>query len=130
MEQEQAYIEGLLGVYELNRVELLRDVFLWAYERSCQQYQAVQQSMAEPDPFRLRYRNVLTEVLATIVQGGEPPREAGVRELARGLMPAADLERFVELAFSELLNLHEGNIARYRLRPGEFRAWRERWKAP
>ena len=28
------YIEGVLGVYELNRVELLRDVFLHAYRRS------------------------------------------------------------------------------------------------
>jgi hypothetical protein len=29
------YIGGLLGVYELNRVEYLRDVFAWAYRRSC-----------------------------------------------------------------------------------------------
>lgn len=32
---ERAYIDAILGVYELNRVELLRDVFIWAYERSC-----------------------------------------------------------------------------------------------
>jgi hypothetical protein len=30
-----AYTEGLLGVLELGRIELLRDVFVWAYERSC-----------------------------------------------------------------------------------------------
>ena len=35
---QQAYVDGVLGVYELNRVDLLRDVFVWAYERSCQQY--------------------------------------------------------------------------------------------
>src|SRR3972149_4568142 len=33
---EQAYVDGTLGVYEFNRVELLQDVFVWAYERSCQ----------------------------------------------------------------------------------------------
>jgi hypothetical protein len=27
-------LDGLIGIYELNRVELLRDVYLWAYERS------------------------------------------------------------------------------------------------
>jgi hypothetical protein len=27
----RAYIDGTLAVYELNRVELLRDVFVWAY---------------------------------------------------------------------------------------------------
>ena len=32
------YIDGLLGVYELNRIELLRDVFVWAYDRSSARY--------------------------------------------------------------------------------------------
>jgi hypothetical protein len=31
---KRAYVEGTLGVYELNRIELLRDVFVWGYERS------------------------------------------------------------------------------------------------
>jgi Fic family protein len=34
---QQAYVDAMLGVYEFNRIELLRDVFVWAYERSCQQ---------------------------------------------------------------------------------------------
>jgi hypothetical protein len=51
---ERAYIDGVLGVYELNRIELLRDVFIWAYQRSCARYSAVRQSLGEPDPFRLR----------------------------------------------------------------------------
>jgi hypothetical protein len=33
-----AYTEGTLGIYELGRIELLRDVFVWAYERSCLRY--------------------------------------------------------------------------------------------
>src|SRR5437773_2412409 len=28
---EEMYINGLLGVYELKRVELLRDIFAWSY---------------------------------------------------------------------------------------------------
>ncbi len=28
------YMDAILGVYELNNVDLLRDVFIWAYERS------------------------------------------------------------------------------------------------
>jgi Fic family protein len=42
---ERAYVEGLLGVYELHRVELLRDVFVWAYDRSAKRYVAVRQSL-------------------------------------------------------------------------------------
>lgn len=66
---ERASIEGLLGVYELNRVDLLRDVFVWAYERSAQRYVAIHQSLGEPDKFRLRFRNELIEVVNEIVRG-------------------------------------------------------------
>jgi hypothetical protein len=55
----QVYIDGTLGVYEFNQVDLLRDVFTWAYERSCQRYLAITQTTAEPDPLRIRYREAL-----------------------------------------------------------------------
>jgi Fic/DOC family len=44
------YAHATLGVYELNRIELLRDVFIWSYERSAERYAAVRQSLGEPDP--------------------------------------------------------------------------------
>lgn len=37
-----------------------------------------------------------------------------------------DLAQFIAMAISELSGLHEGNLARYRLRPSEFRRWRGR----
>ena len=36
-----AYTEGTLGIYELGRIELLRDIFVWAYERSCLRYRTL-----------------------------------------------------------------------------------------
>jgi len=35
---------------------LLRDVFIWAYVHSCQQYLAVRQQLVPPDSFRLCHR--------------------------------------------------------------------------
>jgi Fic family protein len=35
------YIKGTLDVYELNRVELLRDVFVRAHERSCRRFTVI-----------------------------------------------------------------------------------------
>ena len=61
-----AYISAMLGVYELNRIELLRDVFAWAYKRSCARYSAVRQSLGEPDPFRLRYRALIFDTVAEV----------------------------------------------------------------
>ncbi|MDP3229583.1 MAG: hypothetical protein Q8N13_16615 [Acidovorax sp.] len=49
---QQAYVDGMLGMlYELNRVDLLSDVFVWAYEQSCQQYVAVKQNLVPTDIF-------------------------------------------------------------------------------
>ena len=56
---ERAYVEGTLGVYELNEIDLLRDVFVWAYERSCQRYLAITQTMVEPNPLKIKYREEL-----------------------------------------------------------------------
>ena len=122
---ERAYVEGLLGVYELNRVELLRDVFVWAYERSAKRYVAVRQSLGEPDKFRLKFRNELTEVVGNIVRGGLTPTVEAVTRAAREHVPAEQLDDFVRMTINDLVNLHEGNFARFRLRPSEFHAWSE-----
>lgn len=120
---QQAYVDAMLGVYELNRVELLRDVFVWAYERSCQQYVAVQQQLVPPDTFRLRYRNELTEVVRTIIRGGLPANEATIRSVLPTTVAREDQSGFVTLAMAEFKTLHAGNAIRFGLRPLEFAAW-------
>lgn len=120
---ERAYVEGTLGVYEMQRVELLRDVFLWAYERSCRRYMVIRDTTAEPDPVRLRHREALIGIVAEIVRSQQRPGEAAVRRVAASLVPAEDLDAVVTLAMDDLRNLHEGNVTRYRLRLSEYRAW-------
>lgn len=125
----KTYTDAVLGIYELNRIDLLRDLFIWAYERSAARYAAVRQSLGEPDPFRLRYRTGLRQVIAEIVRGCMDKRQAIVH--AAGWTAAhiepEDRARFQETVESELLGLHEGNFARYQIRPSEFAAWRAAW---
>jgi fido (protein-threonine AMPylation protein) len=122
---QQAYVDGMIGVYELNRVELLRDVFVWAYERSCQQYVAVTRTLVPPDLFRLRYRKALSEVIALMVRSGEAASEAAVRDKASAMVASDELEHFIAITLSEIKNLHSGNAVRFGLRPLEFAAWQE-----
>lgn len=117
---EAAYVDGTLAVYELNRVELLRNVFIWAYERSCRRYTLIRQALPEPDPLRLRYRDALISVVSGVVRSGSAITPPAVRQLAGTSVAAEDMNAFVAMAINELLQLHEGNIARYRLRPSEF----------
>ena len=127
---ERAYIDGVLALYELNRIELLRDLFVWAYERSSARYSAVRQSLGEPDPFRLRYRALVAELVTAMVRAGMGRRAvtALARERAAAQVTPADQARFVEVVETEIMSLHEGNIARYRLLPAEYQAWRQGWR--
>ncbi len=120
---EQAYIDGTLGVYELNQVDLLRDVFIWVYERSCQRYLAITQTVAEPNPLRIRYREILIQTVQSIVRGGHVPSERFILQLTGGQIFQSDREEFIIIALDTLQRLHEGNIARYRLKLSEFQKW-------
>jgi len=120
---EQAYIEGTLGVYELQQIALLRDVFVWVYERSCQRYLAIAPTMVEPDPLKIKYREALIQAVQTVVKGLLHPSPAAIAELAQDHAAEADQAAFREMLTTALLQLHEGNIARYRLRRSEYTAW-------
>ena len=127
---ERAYVDGLLGVYELTRVELLRDVFVWASERSCARYSALRQSLGEPDPFRLRYRALMAESVGEVVRRGMDKKTAAafIQRRAVEEILAEDRARFVEIVETEVMSLHEGNMVRYRLRPSQYQAWKETWR--
>jgi hypothetical protein len=123
------YIHGLIAVYELNRVEYLRDVFIWAVERSCARYAAVTQSLGEPDLFRLRYRQQVGHCVASVVRSWMKPGQAArwLAQHVKETIPTPDQRHFLQMVETELTHLHEGNFARYRLRPAEFEAWRRQW---
>lgn len=119
---QRDYVNGLLGIYELNRVELLRDVFVRAYRRSWERYAAVRHSLGDPDPFRLRHRERIGECIRIVMSELCPRRETPerLRVWAASQLPETDRVRFVDVVTNELASLHVGNIARFRLRPDEF----------
>ncbi|MEP7305793.1 MAG: Fic family protein, partial [Acidobacteriota bacterium] len=123
------YAHAILGVYELNRIELLRDAFIWSYERSAERYAAVRQSLGEPDPFRLRHRDALRAVVTEVVQGRMDRKSAAahIASWTTAHLEENDRVTFREVAETELLGLHAGNFARYPIRPAEFTAWQEIW---
>ena len=122
------YTQGLMGVYELNRIELLKDIFLWAYERSSFKYAEVRQTLGEPDPFRIKYREQMRALVTEIVSGGIG-REIAIALISdRTLqLPSADRDKFVETVETGLMSLHEGNFARYYISPSEFKKWKQGW---
>jgi hypothetical protein len=125
---EQAYSRAILGVYELTRVELLRDLYVWAYERSTQEYIAIKQDLAEPDPARLLWRELIKSTVHTIVTHPDNDALACVKEAVEKSVPEADCANIQALIIEELRRLHEGVLSRYGLRPSEFENWKKRQK--
>ena len=124
------YTQGILGVYELNAVEYLRDVFVWAYKRSCGRYSAVRQSLGDPDPFRLKYRTLIKTIVHDVVRSCMSKMQAvtAIKSAIPETLPTHDQRKLLEVIETELSSLHAGNIARYRLRPSEYEAWMETWQ--
>jgi hypothetical protein len=127
---EKTYINALLGIYEMNRLELMVDVFVWSYERSSHRYATVQKTLGEPDLFRMKYRLLRKKTVALVVQHNFSSKEAiaFIRAQAAQSVPSNDQARFIEIVETELMNLHEGNISRYNLTPPEFNRWHKKWK--
>jgi hypothetical protein len=127
---QSLYTDAVLSVYERNEVDLLKDVFLWAYGRSAALYAAVRQSLGEPDPFRFKHSAALRQIVSEVVRGPMDRKAAAARIALRAEedIAAGERERFREMAETELLSLHEGNFARYQIRPSEFAAWEAVWK--
>ncbi|WP_229427605.1 Fic family protein [Methylomonas fluvii] len=123
---QQAYVDAVLGIYELNRIEFLKDVYIWAYERSCQQYVAVQQQLVPPDIFRLRYRNELAEAIRAIVRDGQAADDTSILAGIPDSVSQEDKQKFLNLVRSELKTLHAGNAIRFGLRPLEFSVWQQK----
>ncbi len=125
---EDLYTQGMLAVYELNEISLLKDVFLWAYERSAARYAVIRQSLGEPDPFKLKYRNQIRELITSIIMEAIPSKGASTRIKNQSTeLPETDRAKFIQAVETELMALHEGNYARYRVSPKEFEQWKAAW---
>jgi hypothetical protein len=124
----ELYTKGMLGIYELNNVALLKDVFLWACIRSANRYAMVRQTISSPDPFRIKYRQLMQQIVPEIIlQNMSFEKAAELIQLQAENITESDRQRFIELIETELLSLHEGNFARYRVSPAEFSAWKKNW---
>lgn len=105
-------------------IELLRDLYVWAYERSTQEYLTIKQDLAEPDPLRLTYRDVIKQTIHAVVTClDQDPIKIIRQELGEGVTDE-DRDNVEALVIEELRRLHEGVLARYKLRPSEFLQWK------
>jgi len=97
--------------------------------RSAERYAAVRQSLGEPDPFRFKHVAALRQIVTEMIRGRADRKAATSHIAAWAEKNIAEDERecFREMAEAEFLGLHEGNFARYQIKPSEFDAWLKGW---
>jgi len=118
------YATAVRGVVERSRIELLRDLFVWSYERSAARYGGTP-APSQPDQFRLEHDGELRAVIADVIRQMIPRTDldAYVEDRASVRIGPDARDRFLGVVAAELAGLHEGNFARYSITLEELRAW-------
>lgn len=125
---ETAYSRAMLGIYEANDVSLLRDLYIWAYERSTQEYLVAKRNMSEPDPLRLAYRATIREAIHNVVTQPEKSAYHVIDALLNHHIPKNDLKALKALITEELKRLHEGVLTKYNITHEQLTTWQKAGK--
>lgn len=80
--------------------------------------------MADPDPLRIKYREQLIRGVQAIVRAGKIPSAHNIQQITRASASKHEQKAFGRMLQDALQSLHEGSVARYRLKLSEFLAWR------
>ena len=117
------YIDGLIGIYELNNVALLRDAYLDAYIASAENYRALRIELETPDKAALVYREFVREAVRRSVLDWKAFDPVLVTAMtAEAGIPDEDRPQLVNYIGKEFRGLHEGNVIRYRLQHTDLEA--------
>lgn len=118
---DTAYIDGLIGIYELNNVSLLRDVYVGAYLSSAENYRILRAEVESPDKAALVYRDFVRDAVRRSVLEWKAFRPEDIMAMAKYAgIPESDRQAVVDYVGLQFRGLHEGNAVRYRLRPGDL----------
>ena len=128
----QDYMEAMLGVYELNRVDLLKDLFIWAYECSAERYETISRGCSEPDSFSFRYQLEVREIVRIVVLECLGKRAAFERiaAWAEENIEKKNREQFRHLAEGKVHGLREVHCVLYKMSTEQFHAWQAVWNRP
>jgi Fic family protein len=119
--EDSAYIDGLIGIYELNNVSLLREVYVEAYTTSAENYRTLRAEVETPAKAALVYRDFVREAMRRSVLDWKAFRPELIMAMAtESDIPEADREEVVNYIENEFRGLHEGNVIRYRLSPEDL----------
>ncbi|MCP5491767.1 MAG: Fic family protein [Chlamydiales bacterium] len=124
--QVEDYMAAMIAIYELQDTRPLIDLYVYSYIRTCAAYDSTVKSMGF-DEVRVRYRQERREVLRRVIVKGLRKNETRqfIVEQAKGLIPKAIQEEFVQDVLEDLEQIDENRLAGLGITPEQFLAWKE-----
>ncbi|WP_167021516.1 Fic family protein [Chitinophaga sp. Cy-1792] len=121
------YTSGLLAIYEQNEVQLFKELFMWAYERSVARYAQIKERI-KPDPFLTKYRQVINKTVMHIITTtlGSTSAQQVLKGITDKLHPS-DRERFTLIVEEQLLDMISGTPTRQISNETIFNNWKSAW---
>lgn len=113
------YGRARIGVYEQLNTSIAADLFAWTYRQSIAKYAPKVAAAGQPDPFRAKYRDVISDIVAQVVRDREPLTKV-IADLGLDPGVAAQLQGTIK---DDLSRLGEHNFSRDRLRMREIQRW-------
>ncbi|WP_210499348.1 Fic family protein [Vibrio crassostreae] len=125
------YVKSLIYFYETGDYTPALDVFVWAYERSSQQYKVVEESMGTIDLYRIKYRKARKSIMGSIIKEMITDETQIMEELESycQLNDIEDPDRFAAITSAELSSLHIGSIVSLGVTQSCFENWKARYDA-
>ncbi len=127
---DREYIDALIGIYELNNVALLREIYVDAYLASAQNYKTLRAEVETPDKAAVVYREFIREAIRKCILEWKEFRPDEIRTMAEQQnLPDEDHDDVIAYARKQFDGLHAGNVIRYRLKPQDLESLKNRQTA-
>ena len=123
------YVDAVLGVYELNQIDPLKELFISAYERSAHQCLRACNAVDAPPPHRSEHQSemfVLVKEKETLCLS----RTVAVKYIEDWTQIKefpADQEHFIEEAGDTILLMHEDTYRHSQITDVAYEAWKKVW---
>jgi len=111
----------LIGIYELNNVALLAEVYVESYLASAEKYRVLRAEVDTPEKAALAYRDAVRQAVRYCVLEAKRFVADKVQAIiAEANVPKDDRAAVVSYAHQQFQGLHEGNLVRYKLTPADL----------
>lgn len=121
-----SYNSALLVMYETNNITPMLDLFIWAYLRSCSQYETAKKSIGEIDGYRIQYRKERKDVMGKIIK--QNLHGVAIEKFIEEFCKQGKIEnseKFIAMTVTDLGALHAGAIVGLGISESQLENWQK-----